>query len=101
MYFQLYLHNLVEQFNKDTFVFNTRGGFRGGTGGARPVFLQSLVFCDHFEELQTVLIEVKLINNNAILRYCLPKYYQNIFHTQSFVVWQTVIMLFYHNIGCS
>ena len=72
MYFQLYLHNLVEQFNKDTFVFNTRGGFRGGTGGARPVFLQSLVFCDHFEELQTVLIEVKLIINNAPLTYVYP-----------------------------
>ena len=25
----------------------------------------------------------------------LSKYYQNIFNTQSFVVWQTVIMLFY------
>ena len=35
---------------------------------------QSIVFWDHFEELQTVLIEVKLIINN--------------------VVWQTVIMLF-------
>ena len=66
MYFQLYLHNLVEQFNKDTFVFNTRGGFRGDTGGARPVF------CNHFEELQTVLIEVKLIINNAPLAYVYP-----------------------------
>ena len=34
------------------------------------LFLQLLVFfCDHFEELQTVLIEVKLIINNAPLTY--------------------------------
>ena len=28
------------------------------------------------------------------LNWSLPKYYQNIFNTHSFVVWQTVIMLF-------
>lgn len=39
-----------------------------------PFFCNHLSFWDHFEELQTVLIEVKLIINN--------------------VVWQTVIMLF-------
>ena len=40
--------------------------------GARPPwFLQSLVvfFCNHFEELQTVLFEVELIFNNKPLTY--------------------------------
>ena len=42
--------------------------------GAPPfLFLQSLIFCDNFEELQTVLIEVKLIIiNNAPLTYVYP-----------------------------
>ena len=49
-----------------------RGGFRGGASGEPPppppfFFLQSLFFCDHFEELQTVFIEVKLIFNNVPL----------------------------------
>ena len=48
------------------------GGFRGGAGGARPLFLQSFVFCDHFEELQTVLIKVKLIINDSSLTYVYP-----------------------------
>ena len=37
-----------------------------GPGGAPPLFLKSLDFCNHFEELQTVLIEVKLVINNAV-----------------------------------
>ena len=51
-----------------------RGGFKGGRGGAPPppYFLQSLVFCNHFEELQTVLFEVELIINNAPLIYIYP-----------------------------
>ena len=51
-----------------------RGGFKGeggGTGGA-PYFLQSLVFCNHFEELQTMLFEVEQIINNAPLIYIYP-----------------------------
>ena len=43
--------------------------------GARPpLFLQSLVvfFCNHFEELQTVLFEVELIFNNKPLMYVYP-----------------------------
>ena len=72
----------------------------GGVGGGRffffqknVFFLQSLVFFfDNFEELQTVLIEVKLIIYIARLT-CLPKCHQNIFNTQSFVVWQ-IVMLF-------
>ena len=51
-----------------------------------PLFLQPLVFLRycHFEQLQTVLIKVKLIIDNVPLT----------FNTQSFVVWQTVIMFF-------
>ena len=43
-----------------------------GGGGRRPLFF-NLLFCDHFEELQTVLIEVKLFIDNAPLTYV----YQN------------------------
>ena len=42
-----------------------RGGFRGGHS---PLPL----FCDHFQELQTVVIEVKLIINNASLTCVYP-----------------------------
>ena len=43
----------------------TEADSRGAWGHA-PLFLQSLVcfFCNHFEELQTVLLEVELIFNN-------------------------------------
>ena len=34
-----------------------------------PFFCSHLFFCNHFEDLQTVLIEVKLIINNAPLTY--------------------------------
>ena len=43
-----------------------------GVGAHPPYFLQSLVFCKHFEELQTVLFEVELIINNAPLTYLYP-----------------------------
>ena len=36
------------------------------------LFLQSLVFSDHFEELHNVFIEVKPIINNAPLTYVYP-----------------------------
>ena len=50
-----------------------RGDLEGDTRGARPHFSCSyLFFCDHFEELQTVLIKVKLIINNAPLTYVYP-----------------------------
>ena len=50
-----------------------RGGFKGGhEGRAPPYFLQSLAFCNHFEELQTMLFEVELIINNAPLIYLYP-----------------------------
>ena len=62
------------------FVFHflalSRGGFRWGhLRGAPPpssLFCNHLFFCDHFEELQTVLIKVKLIINNAPLTYVYP-----------------------------
>ena len=34
----------------------TEADLEGGTGGAHPPFCNHLLFCDHFEELQTVLI---------------------------------------------
>ena len=51
------------------FAFVAEAHFAGGTGGARPVFCNQLFFCIHFEELKNVLIEVKLIINNAPLTY--------------------------------
>ena len=36
-----------------------------GGGGHAP-----LLFCNHFEKLQTVLIEVKLIIDNTLLTFC-------------------------------
>ena len=42
-----------------------------------PYFLQSLVFYNHFGELQTMLSEVELIINNALLIYV----YQNTIET--------------------
>ena len=55
-------------------VTESRGGFRGSAGGhVPPLFLQSLVFyCNYFEELQTVLLEVELIINNKPLTYIYP-----------------------------
>ena len=49
------------------------GDLEGGVGreGA-PFFCNHLFFCNHFEELQTVLIAVKLIINNALLAYVYP-----------------------------
>ena len=50
-------------------------------------FGNHLFFCDQFEELHVMFIEVKLLINNAFLR--------NVYlNTPSFVVWQAVIMLF-------
>ena len=45
-----------------------------GARGARasPFFTITCFFCDRFEELQTVFIEVKLIINNAPLTYVYP-----------------------------
>ena len=51
-----------------------RGGFREGAGGGIVI---TSFFCNHFEELQTVLIVVKLIINNAPLTYV----YTNIIKT--------------------
>ena len=50
---------------------NQRRIQREGAGGPRsPYFLQStVIFCNHFKALQTVLSEVELIINNAPLTY--------------------------------
>ena len=48
----------------------TNADLRGVRGHATPLyFLESLVFCNHFEELQTMLLEVELFINNAPLIY--------------------------------
>ena len=41
-------------------------------GGCPLFFAITCFFCDHFEELQTVFIEVKLIINTAPLTYVYP-----------------------------
>ena len=51
-------------------------------------------FCNRFEELETVLFEVELIINNAPVIYVYPNTIENMFNTQSFVIWQTVITFF-------
>ena len=43
-----------------------------GAGGAPSFFCSHLFFCNHFEELQTVLLEVELIINNKPLTYVYP-----------------------------
>ena len=45
----------------------------GDAGGGRvPLFCNHLIFGNQFEELQTMLIEIKLIINNATLTYVYP-----------------------------
>ena len=63
---------LVTQLNSSVLgVFRHR--FRGRCGGALPpLFLAITFLCVHFEELQTVLNEVKLIIDNAPLTYVYP-----------------------------
>ena len=48
-----------------------QGGRRGAGGACFLIFWNYLfLFCNHFEELQTVLFEIELIiNNNAPLKY--------------------------------
>ena len=48
------------------FLYLSEADLEGGAGGAcPPFFCNYLFFCNHFEELQTVIIEVKLVINNA------------------------------------
>ena len=62
---------LRDNFSSETHPSET--GLEGGARGARlppPLsFTITCLFCNHFEELQTVFIEVKLIINNAPLTY--------------------------------
>ena len=58
-----------------TFFLNIpKGAYRERrAGGVRPLFFViTCFFCNHFEELQTVLFEVELIINNAQLTYVYP-----------------------------
>ena len=50
----------------------TEVDLEGVRGACVPLFCNQLFFCNHFEGLQTVLIEVKLIINNAHLKYVYP-----------------------------
>ena len=51
----------------------SRGGVKGAHGGcAPPLFCRHVFLCSHFEEAQTVLIDVKLIINNVPLIYVYP-----------------------------
>ena len=65
-------------------------GGAGGAGGTLPqFFLQALVvfFCNHFEELQTVLLEVELIIDNAplSLTYVYPNTIETCLTTNHFL----------------
>ena len=65
---------LKNYFNKHRPEADLRGR-EGGAQGERAL----PIFCNHFEELQTMLFEVEEIINNAPLIYVYPKYYQNMF----------------------
>ena len=62
-------------------------------GASLPIFCNHLFFCNHFEELQTVLFEVELIINNALLTYAYSNTTETCY-TQSFVILQAVIKFF-------
>ena len=73
----------------DDFIFQR--GIQGETRGELPlpIFCNQLLlllgfFCNHLEELQTVLYEVEWITNNAPFNISLHKQYQNMFNTQSY-----------------
>ena len=67
---RVFIANIIHD-KSINFVRCVRGEFSGGRGGRAPphFFCNHLFFCDHCEELQTVLIEAKLIINNATLIY--------------------------------
>ena len=50
-------------------IFYSKANLEGAHGTRTPLFCSHLIFCNHFEELQIVLIEVKLIISNAPLTY--------------------------------
>ena len=78
---------IEESFSNIPLEYISEADSEWGAGGARPSFC-----CNHFEELQTSFVEVELIINN--INICLPKYYRNMFNTQSFVISQTIIIFF-------
>ena len=65
------LRNFITSYlQKKVLLYNQRWIKRGHGESARPLFIATTCFFyDHFEELQTVFIEVKLIINNAPLTY--------------------------------
>ena len=72
-------HSTLNMFTKNKCELNTynmllnrRRIQRGTRGGRVPLFCNHLIFDNQFEELQTMLIEIKLIINNATLTYVYP-----------------------------
>ena len=60
--------------------------------GAPPsYFLQSLAFCNHFEELQTMLFEVELIINNAPLTYVYPNTIETCLAPNYLLFWRQLL----------
>ena len=84
-YFTEFVKSFIElksSLNRKLKIFVARKKYRWNRqqiqGGARAphpplhCFLQPLFFCNHFEELQTVLFEVELMINNAPFTYVYP-----------------------------
>ena len=91
-FFHRYISNSCHKFENNIFKMTPerililirdryRGSVQGGKGVHSPFFYNHLFFCDHFQELQTVLIKVKLIINNALLTYVYPNTIKTYLHT--------------------
>ena len=62
--------SLILEVNENHTTNCAESDLEGEMGGARPpYFLQSLVFCNPFEQLQIVLFEVELTIDNTPLTY--------------------------------
>ena len=59
---------------KKSLLFVVRGGFKGRARGAHdPLFFAvTCLFCNHFEELQSVFFKVELVINNELLTCVYP-----------------------------
>ena len=88
----IYLSDLSKQLRRQIFMQGRILGVARG-GASLPIFCNHLFFCNHFEELQTVLFEVELSINNALLTYAYPNTTETCY-TQSFVILQAVIKFF-------
>ena len=73
------------------------GGFKGGgvMGTDPPYFLKSLAFCNHLEELKTVLFEVELIINNAPLTYVYPNTIETCLTSNHLLLYYLLFICYY------